>query len=53
MTLKSGPLTPMPSHIRVFDADIENGKLSNSRVFAEMPKPSITDGMRAAKNLPK
>jgi gluconolactonase len=36
-----------PSHIRVFDADVENGKLSNSRVFAEMPKPSITDGMRA------
>jgi len=36
-----------PSHIRVFDADVENGKLSNSKVFAEMPKPSITDGMRA------
>jgi gluconolactonase len=36
-----------PSHIRVFDADVENGKLSNSRVFGEMPKPSITDGMRA------
>jgi gluconolactonase len=36
-----------PSHIRVFDADIENGKLSNSRVFAEMPKPAITDGLRA------
>jgi gluconolactonase len=36
-----------PSHIRVFDADVENGKLSNSKVFVEMPKPSITDGMRA------
>jgi len=36
-----------PSHIRVFDADIQNGKLSNGRVFAEMPKPSITDGLRA------
>ncbi len=36
-----------PSHIRVFDADVENGKLSNSKVFAEMPKPSITDGLRA------
>ena len=36
-----------PSHIRVFDADVENAKLSNSKVFAEMPKPSITDGMRA------
>jgi len=36
-----------PSHIRVFDVDVENGKLSNDKVFAEMPKPSITDGMRA------
>jgi hypothetical protein len=36
-----------PSHIRVFDVDIENGKLSNGKVFEEMPKPSITDGMRA------
>jgi gluconolactonase len=36
-----------PSHIRVFDANIENGRLSNSKVFAEMPKPSITDGLRA------
>ena len=27
--------------------DVENGKLSNGKVFAEMPKPSITDGMRA------
>ena len=31
-----------PSHIRVFDVDIENGKLSNGKVFEEMPKPSIT-----------
>jgi gluconolactonase len=36
-----------PSHIRVFDVDIGAGRVSNSRVFAEMPKPSITDGMRA------
>jgi gluconolactonase len=36
-----------PSHIRVFDVDVENGKVSNGKVFAEMPKPSITDGMRA------
>ena len=36
-----------PSHIRVFDVDVDNGKVSNSKVFAEMPKPSITDGMRA------
>src|SRR5215831_7961463 len=36
-----------PSHIRVFDVDVGAGKVSNSKVFAEMPKPSITDGMRA------
>ena len=36
-----------PSHIRVFDVDISSGKVSNGKVFAEMPKPSITDGMRA------
>jgi gluconolactonase len=36
-----------PSHIRVFDVDHAAGKLSNSKVFAEMPKPSITDGLRA------
>ena len=35
-----------PSHIRVFDVDVGAGKVSNSKVFAEMPKPSITDGMR-------
>jgi gluconolactonase len=35
-----------PCHIRVFDADVAGGKLSNSKVFVEMPKPSITDGMR-------
>jgi gluconolactonase len=35
-----------PSHIRMFDVDLGGGKLSNSRVFAEMPKPSITDGVR-------
>jgi hypothetical protein len=38
-----------PSHIRVFDVDVENGKVSNSKVFADMPKPSITDGMRTEK----
>jgi gluconolactonase len=36
-----------PSHIRVFDVDTGSGKVSNGKVFAEMPKPSITDGMRA------
>jgi gluconolactonase len=35
-----------PSHIRVFDVDVGAGKVSNGKVFAEMPKPSITDGMR-------
>ncbi|SDH85514.1 gluconolactonase [Bradyrhizobium lablabi] len=35
-----------PSHIRVFDVDVGSGKVSNGKVFAEMPKPSITDGMR-------
>jgi gluconolactonase len=35
-----------PSHIRVFDVDGGAGKVSNSKVFAEMPKPSITDGVR-------
>ena len=35
-----------PSHIRVFDVDVGAGKLSNSKVFADMPKPSITDGLR-------
>ncbi|MGY4291002.1 gluconolactonase [Bradyrhizobium sp. LM2.7] len=35
-----------PSHIRVFDLDVAAGKVSNSKVFAEMPKPSITDGVR-------
>jgi len=34
------------SHIRVFDVDIASGKVSNGKVFAEIPKPSITDGMR-------
>jgi gluconolactonase len=35
-----------PSHIRVFDVDLAAGKLSNSKVFADIPKPSITDGLR-------
>jgi gluconolactonase len=35
-----------PAHIRVFDVDVGSGKVSNSKVFAEMPKPSITDGVR-------
>ena len=35
-----------PCHIRAFDVDLAGGKLTNSKVFAEMPKPSITDGVR-------
>ena len=35
-----------PSHIRAFNLDVGAGKVSNSKVFAEMPKPSITDGAR-------
>jgi gluconolactonase len=35
-----------PSHIRVFDLNVEAGKLGNNKVFADMPKPSITDGVR-------
>src|SRR5690348_6826595 len=35
-----------PAHIRVFDLDVGSGKVSNGKVFADMPKPSITDGMR-------
>ena len=34
----------IPSHIRMFDVDLAAGKLTNGKVFAEMPKPSITDG---------
>jgi gluconolactonase len=35
------------SHIRVFDVDHENGKVSNGKMFVEIERPSITDGMRA------
>jgi gluconolactonase len=35
-----------PAHVRVFDVDVGSGKVSNGKVFAEMPKPSITDGVR-------
>ena len=36
-----------PSHIRVFDCDIEAGKLTNGKVFADGFAPSISDGVRA------
>jgi gluconolactonase len=35
-----------PSHIRVFDVDIESGKVSNGKLFAGDFKPSNSDGMR-------
>ena len=35
-----------PAHIRVFDVDIDSGKLANGRVFAEDFKPSNSDGVR-------
>ncbi|MBV9252273.1 MAG: SMP-30/gluconolactonase/LRE family protein [Acetobacteraceae bacterium] len=35
-----------PSWIRVFDVDIDSGKLSNGKVFAEGFAPGVTDGMR-------
>jgi gluconolactonase len=35
-----------PSHIRVFDVDIDSGKVSNGKVFADGFAPGNTDGMR-------
>ena len=35
-----------PAHIRVFDVDIDTGKVSNGKVFAEGFAPGITDGVR-------
>jgi gluconolactonase len=35
-----------PAHIRVFDVDIDSGKLANGRVFVEDFKPSNSDGVR-------
>ena len=35
-----------PAHIRAFDADLETGKISNGKVFAENFAPGLTDGMR-------
>jgi gluconolactonase len=35
-----------PAWIRVFDVDIDAGKLSNSKVFAKDFAPGFTDGMR-------
>ena len=38
--------TENPSHIRVFDVDINVGRVSNGKVFADNFKPGFTDGMR-------
>ena len=35
-----------PAHIRVFDVDIDSGKVSNGKVFADSFAPGFTDGMR-------
>ena len=35
-----------PNHIRVFDVDVDTGKVSNDKEFAGGWKPSSTDGMR-------
>lgn len=35
-----------PALIRVFDVDIDSGKVSNGRVFADDFAPGFTDGMR-------
>ena len=42
--LTEGPENP--AWIRVFDADVAAGKLSNGQVFADDFKPGFTDGMR-------
>jgi gluconolactonase len=35
-----------PCHIRVFDVDIDSGKVTNGKIFADGFKPGSTDGMR-------
>jgi SMP-30/Gluconolactonase/LRE-like region len=45
-SVRNGTCANNRSHMRVFDVDHEGGKVSNGKVFAEMPKPSITDGVR-------
>jgi gluconolactonase len=46
--LTEGPSNP--AHIRVFDVDIDTGKVSNGRVFATGFAPGFTDGMRLDKD---
>jgi gluconolactonase len=45
--IDSGLTNGGPAHIRVFDCDVEAGKLTNGKVFAEGFAPGITDGLRA------
>ena len=45
--IDSGATEGGPAHIRVFDVDIDTGKLTNGKVFAENFLPGFTDGMRA------
>jgi gluconolactonase len=45
--IDSGATQGGPAHIRVFDVDIDAGKVSNGKVFADDFAPGFTDGMRA------
>ena len=44
--INSGLTNGGAANIRVFDCDVEAGKLSNGKVFAEGFAPGITDGVR-------
>jgi gluconolactonase len=44
--IDSGVSDGGPSHIRVFDVDIETGKVRNGKVFADGFAPGTADGMR-------
>ena len=44
--IDSGLTNGGPANIRVFDCDVEAGKLTNGKVFAEGFAPGITDGVR-------
>jgi gluconolactonase len=45
--IDSGATQGGPAHIRVFDVDIDTGKLTNGKIFADNFLPGFTDGMRA------
>jgi gluconolactonase len=44
--IDSGATEGGPAHIRVFDADVAAGKISNGKVFADKFLPGFTDGLR-------